>query len=233
MRYVLLVLAVLLSAPLLAGSAVQTVAASRLVGAAQDVLREHLASGGEVSITTIGTPEEVRVPMGEVSLQVHPISGRWPRPRVGVPVDVLVDGRVVRSATVWFALSVHSKVLTYGDDEPIGVQAQQLRIHAAEVDVATLQETPVDGPSALDGMRLRKPVQEGSAVLLSDFEKIPDVDRQEKVRVLASYGAIRLATRGVANEKGNAGDVVPVLINGADEPVRARVTEKGVVEVVQ
>jgi len=233
MRYVLLVLAALLSAPLLAGSAVQAVAASRLVGAAQDVLREHLAAGGEVSITTIGTPEEVRVPMGEVSLQVHPISGRWPRPRVGVPVDVLVDGRVVRSATVWFALSVHSKVLTYGDDEPIGVQAQQLRIHAAEVDVATLQETPVDGPSALDGMRLRKPVQEGSAVLLSDFEKIPDVDRQEKVRVLASYGAIRLATRGVANEKGNAGDVVPVLINGADEPVRARVTEKGVVEVVQ
>lgn len=233
MRYVLFMLAVLLSAPLHAGSAVQAVAASRLVDAAQDLLREHLAVGGELSLTTIGTPEDVRVPMGDVSLQVHPISGRWPRSRVGVPVDVLVDGRIVRSATVWFAVSVRNKVLIYGDDEPIGALAQALRIHAAEVDVATLQEAPVDGPSALDGMRLRKPVQEGGAVLLSDFEKIPDVDRQEKVRVLASYGAIRLATRGVANEKGNAGDVVPVLINGADEPVRARVTEKGVVEVVQ
>lgn len=233
MRYVLLVPAILLSAPLLAGSAVQAVAALRLVGAAQDALREHLSAGAEVSLTTIGTPEDVRVPMGGVSLQVHPISGRWPRARVGVPVDVLVDGRIVRSATVWFAVSIHSKVPTYGDDEPIGVLAQAIRVRAAEIDVATLQETPVDGPSALDGLRLRKPVQEGGAVLLSDFEKVPDVDRREKVRVFASYGAIRLATRGVANEKGNAGDVVPVLVDGADEPVRARVTEKGVVEVVQ
>lgn len=233
MRYILFVLAVLLSAPFLAESTAQVVGASRLVGAAEDVLREHLSTGGEVTLTTIGTPEDVHVPKGGVSLQVHPISGRWPRPRVGMPVDVRVDGRVVRSATVWFAVSVHNKVLTYSDDEPIGMKAQALRIQEADVDVATLAETPVDGPAALDGMRLRKPVQGGAAVLLSDFEKIPDVDRRQKVRVLASYGAIRLATRGVANEKGNAGDVVPVLVDGADEPVRARVTEKGVVEVVQ
>lgn len=233
MRYVLLALAVLLPAPLLAVSGAQVVPGSRLAGAAEGALREHLSTQGEVTLTTIGTPEDVHVQGGELRLQVHPISGRWPRPRVGVPVDVMVDGRVARSATVWFALSVHDRVLTYGDDEPIGVLAQALRIHAADVDVAALAETPVDQQAALDGMRLRKPVQGGAAVLLSDFEKVPDVDRRQKVRVVASYGAIRLATHGVANEKGNAGDVVPVLVDGADEPVRARVTEKGVVEVVQ
>ncbi|MFC4527567.1 flagellar basal body P-ring formation protein FlgA [Dyella halodurans] len=233
MRYFLFALAILLPLRLLAANAPQEVAASRLVGAAQDALRGHLPSTGEASLAPIGTPEDVRVPAGVVSLQVHPISGRWPRPRVGVPVDVLVDGRVMRSATVWFAVSIQDKVLTYGEHAPIGVLASALRIQSTEVDVAALQEEPIDAPTELAGMRLRKPVQAGAAVLWSDFEKIPDVDRQEKVRVLASYGDIHLATRGVANEMGNTGDVVPVLVEGADEPVRARVTDKGVVEVVQ
>ena len=42
-----------------------------------------------------------------------------------------------------------------------------------------------------------------------------------------------MATGGVSNDMGNAGDVVPVLVDGADAPVRAKVTDKGVVEVVQ
>ncbi|ULU23704.1 flagellar basal body P-ring formation chaperone FlgA [Dyella terrae] len=234
MRLLLFALAILLlPLRLMAGDAQQTVVASRLVDAAQIVLRERLPGNGDATLSTMGAPEDVRVPTGAVSIKARDVSGRWPRSRVGVPVDVLVDGRVVRSATVWFAVSVRGKALTYSEDAAMGVPAQSLRTQAADIDMAALQETPVESPEALDGLRLRRPVQAGAPVLSSDFEKIPDVDRREKVRVLASYGAIHLTTHGVANSTGNAGDVVPVLVDGADVPVRARVTDKGVVEVVQ
>ena len=62
---------------------------------------------------------------------------------------------------------------------------------------------------------------------------MPDVDRQQRVQVLVALGAIRLQARGTSNGKGNDGDVVAVLVDGAEAPVRARITDKGVVQVVQ
>lgn len=231
MRLNFLTLALLMPPAVLAADAGQIVPASRLVDAAQDLLREHLPS--DATFALIGGPEDVRVPAGPVSIKVRPMGGRWPRSRVGVPVDLLVGGRVLRSATVWFSVSVRRKTLAYGEDASNGVMAQAIRMENQDLDVAPLQEAPVESPVALDGMRLRKPVRKDAAVLLSDFEKVPDVDRQETVRVLASYGAIRLSAHGTANAMGYLGDVVPVLIDGADAPVRARVADKGVVEVVQ
>ncbi|WP_243040878.1 flagellar basal body P-ring formation chaperone FlgA [Dyella sedimenti] len=235
MRYLLLGLAVLLlPARLVAGAAAQVVASSRLVETARQALLARLASSaGEAELSAIGAPEDVRVGPGTVSLNVRPVIGHWPRPRVGVPVDVLVDGHVARSTTVWFALSLHGRVLTYGGDFPIDTMASSVPMQLADVDVAALQDATVAEPAELEGMRLRKPAQAGAPVLKSDFERIPDVDRKQKVSVLVSYGAIRLATHGVANAMGNAGNMVPVLVDGADAPVQARVTEKGVVEVVQ
>jgi flagella basal body P-ring formation protein FlgA len=85
----------------------------------------------------------------------------------------------------------------------------------------------------LGGTRLRHAVLAGSMVRADDFERIPDVDRQQRVHVEVALGAIRMQARGTAIAKGDAGDVVPVLVDGAESPVRARVVDKGEVEVVR
>ena len=212
----------------------QQIEATRIVAAARAQIDTQLGSDrAAAEVAVVGAPENIVVVPGRVTLGAHPLTGRWPRARVGVPVDISVNGQVVRSATVWFALSVHRPVLTYATDAVIGVSAASLKLVPRDADVAAVQGQLAVGPRDVDGMRLRHPVLAGSIVVQDDFEPMPDVDRQQRVQVLVALGAIRLQARGTSNGKGNDGDVVAVLVDGAEAPVRARITDKGVVEVVQ
>ena len=222
-----------LSVPALASSPPQTIAAARLVDAAQAELDACL--GGDkaaAQVSLVGKPEDIPVLGGKVALKARKPAGRWPRARVSVPVDVLVDGVVVRSTTVWFAVSVQHEVPTYSADAALGTAASVLKLASQAEDIAGLQGTPLTDPHQLDGMRLRRAVTAGSPVVLEDFERIPDVDRQQRVEVLESYGVIRLDAKGTAIGRGNAGDTVLVQVDGAEAPVRARITDRGVVQVV-
>jgi len=212
----------------------QRVAALRIVAAARARVDARLGSeAATAKVSVVGAPTDVSVPAGAVRLAVHPPTGRWPRARIGVPVDVVVDGRVVRSTTVWFALEVQRKVLSYAADAPIGTVAESLKLVPRDVDIAAARGEPVLDPQQVDGMRLRHAVLAGSMARFEDFERIPDVDRQQRVHVEVALGAIRMRAQGTAIATGNAGDVVSVLVDGAESPVRARVVDKGEVEVVR
>ncbi|RUL72731.1 flagellar basal body P-ring formation chaperone FlgA [Dyella choica] len=217
----------------LASSPLQTVTAARIVDVAQAQLDACL--GGDkatAQVAVVGRPEDVQVLAGKLALKARKPEGRWPRARVSVPVDITVNDAVVRSTTVWFALSVQHDVSTYISDAAIGAAASTLKFAPHAADVAALQGTLVSDPHQLDGMRLRHAVLTGSPVVLEDFERIPDVDRQQRVEVMASYGVIRLQAKGTAVGRGNAGDTVLVQVDGAEAPVRARITDRGVVQVV-
>ena len=217
----------------LASSPLQTVTAARIVDIAKAELDACLGSDkATAQIAVVGRPEDVQVLAGKLALKARKPEGRWPRARVSVPVDVTVNDAVVRSATVWFALSVQHDVSTYVSDAATGTAASTLKFTSHAADVAALQGTLVGDPHQLDRLRLRHAVLAGSPVVLEDFESIPDVDRQQRVEVMESYGVIRLQAKGTAIGRGNAGDTVVVQVDGAEAPVRARITDRGVVQVV-
>jgi flagellar basal body P-ring formation protein FlgA len=229
-------IAFLLAAPLVAqaANAPQHVDAARVVAVARASLDQQLGGdSANAQVAVVGTPEDLVVVPGQVALQARHTVGRWPRARVSVPVDIYVDGKVVRSATVWFALSVHRNVLSYVDDSAQGALASTLKLGQQDVDVAALPASPAADPHELEGKRLRRGVVAGQPVMPEDFERIPDVDRRSRVDVVASFGSIRMQTKGTSAGVGNVGDTVSVLVDGAETPVRARVTEKGVVDVVE
>ncbi|WP_284320500.1 flagellar basal body P-ring formation chaperone FlgA [Dyella acidisoli] len=211
----------------------QTVPAVRIVDAAQTEIDACLGNDKtSAQVTVVGKPEDVQVLAGVLALKARKPEGRWPRARVGVPVDVVVNGQVMRSTTVWFAISVQHEVPTYAADAPIGAVAAGMKFVPHDADIAGLQGDIVNDPHQLDGMRLRHAVLASSPVVLEDFERIPDVDRQQRVSVLASYGVIKLQAKGTAIGRGNVGDTVLVQVDGAEAPVHARVTSQGVLQVV-
>lgn len=225
----------LVTLPLYASASpmLQTVASMRIVDVARSELDACLGNDKAVAqVSIVGKPEDVQVLPGKLTINARKPEGRWPRARVGMPVDISVNGEVVRSATVWFAVSVHHDIPGYATDAAMGTLASALKFVPHDADVAALQSGLVTDPHQLDGMRLRHAVLAGSPVLLEDFEHIPDVDRQQRVDVSASYGVIKLETKGTAIGRGNTGDTVLVLVDGAETPVHARVTDKGVVQVV-
>lgn len=211
----------------------QTVASARIVDIARSELDACLGDDkASAQVQIVGKPEDVQILSGTLAIKARKPEGRWPRARVGMPVDISVNGEVVRSATVWFAVSIHHDVPGYAADAAMGTAASALKFTPHDADVAALQGGIVTDPHQLDGMRLRHAVLAGSPVLLEDFEHVPDVDRQQRVDVTASYGVIKLETKGTAIGRGNTGDTVLVLVDGAEEPVHARITDKGVVQVV-
>ncbi|MBE1162731.1 flagellar basal body P-ring formation chaperone FlgA [Dyella acidiphila] len=226
---------VLSALPLLvaASPSLQTVASARIVDAARVELDSCLGDDKALAqVEVVGKPEDVQLLAGSVTIKARKPEGRWPRARVGMPVDISVNGQLMRSATVWFAVSVHHDVPGYAADAAMGTVASALKFTPHDADVATLQGPVVTDSQQVQGMRLRHAVLAGSPVLLEDFEHIPDVDRQQRVDVSASYGVIKLQTKGTAIGRGNTGDTVLVLVDGAEEPVHARITDKGVVQVV-
>jgi flagellar basal body P-ring formation protein FlgA len=228
----MLLLAVPGGAP--AAAAPQHIDAARVVAVARESLQQQLGDDAQrAQVATVGTPEDIQVLSGQVTLEARRSVGRWPRSRVSVPVDIYVDGRVVRSATVWFSLSVSRNVLSYANDAAAGSLPMALKFASKDADVAALPAAPIADVHELDGKRLRRNVIAGAPVLPEDFEKVPDVDRRGRVDVVASFGSIRMQTKGTSASTGNIGDLVSVLVDGAEAPVRARVTDKGVVDVVE
>jgi flagella basal body P-ring formation protein FlgA len=231
----LLVALWVISTPVLAAQpASQKVSAARIVAAARAPLDARSGHDGQLlQVAVVGRPEDAFVPTGAVVLSARAVTGRWPRERVGVAVDIRVDDRVVRSATVWFAVAMHQSAWVYAADDPLGMAAAGIKWESSDVDVAAVQGDRVIDPKDVEGMRLRHPVLAGSVALRDDFENTPAVDRQQQVQVSMAMGSIRMQTKGTAQAKGNAGDVIPVWVENAEAPVLARVTDKGVVEVVQ
>lgn len=210
----------------------QTVATARLIEAARAAL-PATSPGLTVTTRVLGTPPDTTVPTGAVRLQTHPVAGRWPRARVAVPVTVLVNGKLARSESIWFAVRALCSVWVYAQDEPAGTSMGKLKVHKATVDIANADGRPVDALAALTDDRLKRGVHAGWPLLEGDFEPIPDVDRQSQVVVHVRYGPIRMETLGRALGTGNVGDVVSVLVEGAASPVLAKVADKGVVDIAR
>lgn len=231
-------LPVLLALSLLASvapvqAAEQKVAAARVVEAARAVLHALPLQDTRLEVQVIGKPVDAVVPAGVLQIRAEPPIGQWPRSRVAVRVRLLLAGRTARTETVWFAVRAVHALTVYAADTGQGTPAEAVPVRKRDVDAAQLHGHPVQSLAELKGQRLRRAMLAEAPVLKEDFESIPDVDAREQVTVLVHYGAVRMQTRGTALSAGDTGQTVAVLATGADSPVQAQVTGKGVVEVAR
>lgn len=217
-----------------ASAAVRTIDGARILDAARAVMAsEPTGKGTDVTFHALGPASDAVVPDGKLTLRATRPTGAWPRSRVAIRVHLLVDGRPVRSETIWFAVSARQQVLVSTDEAIQGTAAADMHVHLASVDVASVHGQVLQALDPLAGMRLKQGLRAGAPLLREDFECVPDVDVRGKVTVLVELGAIHMQTRGTALSAGNAGQTILVLADGAESPVRARVQSRGVVQVAR
>lgn len=210
----------------------QTIRSSRIIAAARSGL-PAVMKDTKVTLRVIGAPFDATVPGGAVQLQPQPVVGRWPRARVAVSVLIAVDGKVVRTATIWFAVKAMRSAWVYSQDALAGTAFGKLKIKKADIDIAAGTDKPVDALASLADERLKRGVHAGWPLLKEDFEPIPDVDARSQVVVHVRYGPIRIETLAKAMGTGDVGDTVPVLIEGAASPVLATIVGKGAVDIAR
>lgn len=166
------------------------------------------------------------LPDGHVRLDVGTIAGRWPRARAGVPVRMLVDGRVVRTLTAWVVLSDVRSVPTFADAASAKSPAETLRLVPGDVDMTCCGDAAVVDADALSGLRVRRAVRAGEPALQSDFEPMPDVVERQSVGIEVVRGTVRVTTTGTALGDARIGQIVSVRPDASSEAVRARVIAK-------
>lgn len=203
------------------------------MAAARKAVEQRLGGAYEqIALTVTSRPERLSSGKAAVSFRALPVTGRWPRARFTMMVEVLSDGHVLRTVPVGFALSARARAWVYRDDLTERLPAELLVLEERSVDVAAGSAEPLGSPDELKGKRLRRAVRAGQVVSLGDFEDVPDVDNRQPVRLLASYGGITVERAGVAMRAANRGELVPVQVTGTREPVKATVTDRGVAQVV-
>lgn len=219
----------LLVAPFASAATAAPTTTDAVVEAARTSVEASLGQRyGQIDLAVTGRP--TAVPKADVVLRAMPVVGRFPRERFTVDVDLLRDGRVVGKATVGFALYASTEGWVYGADAHDHDLAAAVTMQRQTVDVAHGEGVT---PEQVEGLRLKHNVRAGQVVALTDFERVPDIDNRQPIRLRAAFGDITVERAGMAMRAGNRGDVVTVQVDGATAPVKATVTDRGEAELVQ
>ena len=212
----------LLAAALAAHPATQTVAVHDIDDRVGAMLMERLASVQSKAMVHLDDGLRAQsVPAGALEIEVGEPIGRFPRSHVAVPVRLRVDGRTVRTLTVWAELHEPRVALTYAHDYRRAQNAEGVSATAHMIDATCCAGPLVLSMDAVKGMRIRKDVHEGAPVQLADFEALPDVTSQQRVAVEVVNGSVALNVDGVAMRDGHVGDRVAVRLPMATQLVDA------------
>jgi hypothetical protein len=186
---------------------------------------------GEIELEVLGRAQPLALPAGRHALELGQVAGRWPRPRVAVAVKHLVDGRPVRSQTVWVAVNWWRELDTYDANLPAGTPVAGIAHRKARVDFARADGEPAAAAALPPAHRLRQPVRAGEPMLAGHFEPMPDVLAGAVLEVQVVRGAVHLNTSGRALADGFVGDVIPVALDAGRKPVNSTILSSLAVRV--
>lgn len=206
------------------GGSEQVLPATTISHAVMTGVRGRLATEGSTAkVEVVGRLRDQPLPAGEVTVELGDIAGRWPRGRVGVPVQLLVDDRPVRSMTVWVEMHDEREVLVYADSYPAHTPGGDIRLQSAIVDMVCCAGPRLVSADRLEGRRLAQTVSVGTPVLREHLEALPDVRAQSEVAIVVQRGPIRIVASGIALGDGEVGDVISVRPDRSRVAIQSRV----------
>jgi flagella basal body P-ring formation protein FlgA len=205
----------------------QRVPATDIVHAVELAVAERLKSTGSTArLQATGRVEDQQLPIGQLRIEVGQTTGRWPREHIAVPVRLWVDGRPIRSLTVWGEMHDIRAVSVYASDYSAHEAETAVRFANANVDMICCDGEASLGNEEMAETRLHRSVHAGQPVLHADFEPMPDVLAQQEVAIEVSRGPVRVTTTGMALGDGRIGDRIPVRPNQSNTAVSSLVVAK-------
>lgn len=202
----------------------QRVPAAEIEQAVRSAMALRLqAMGSTASVRAAGRVGDQWLPTGQLAIEPGEVAGRLPRSRVGVPVRLKVDGRVVRSLTAWVEMQDPRWVMTYAATYPSHQTGASMRWMPASVDMACCAGAAATSVEQVAHLRSTRAVRAGQPVMLADFESLPDVQARQRVAIEVISGSVRVQASGVALRDGDVGDRVAVRPDHSRETVISRV----------
>lgn len=211
---------------------VQTIEAAAIGSVAKAELTSVFGSL-DADLRMHGQLKDLSVPQGESNalLQAR-LRENTPRPGAwSVPVDVLVDGSVVR--TIWTSWQVdvwEDREVLVRDVRRGGVLSSK-DVERRRVRVGGQVAGASADKAALRGATARRDMRAGEIVRMADIDREIVIRRGDLVHVEVTKGAITARGAAVAQEDGRVGDTIRVLMSSTRAEVIAVAAGKERVEI--
>jgi len=146
--------------------------------------------------------------------------------RVGARSAVRVGHRLQ-----WFAVAGFQDVVSAARNLGVGTALSATEGRVKERDVIAANCDPLTDPSALTGMRARRPLRANEVICTQSIEPRPTVSRGDTVTVRYVGARVVLLTKAVAKADGNVGDLLVVSHAKSKDSFAATVSGVGEVTI--
>jgi flagella basal body P-ring formation protein FlgA len=178
----------------------------------------------EVQVEIRNRPE-LTIPAG-AELRIQPSGGSL-RGTLIVPVEVIVEGTVLRRTMVTVRVRTFGEVLVAKTLVPKGGLLTAEVIERRRVETTSLADEPLRSEEKLAGMRAARIIMPGTILTRAMVEEQPLVLRSAAVDLEVRSGAVIIVAKAIARGDGRYGEVIEVERPGARERVRATVVGLG------
>ncbi len=196
------------------------------------ILKAMDFKGQDVHIRVNSLTGELVVPQGEVSYQTALPSDKKLMGRQVIPIQVFVDGLFFKKVNVSLTIEIYAPVWVAVNNlkrhqviEPGDIRQKRMKLNDL------LGEKLVTETSQLVGFRTRVPIRAGKAISAFKIEKLPTIERGDRITIKAFQDNISLLTSGQALESGKVGELIRVKCLNNQKMLMTRVVSKDLVEL--
>lgn len=190
-------------------------------------------TGIRTEVSVRQSPPDQVIPVGRLELRARPLSeADLLAKRSSSPVEILVDGRLVRTVPVSFDLRAFGPGCVATRSQSAGEILQLSSLEEREVEWSGRDLLPAEW-ARREALRLRRPIQPGAVLTRAHVEPAPVVAQGDWASLHVRQGLVNLESRVEVLQDGRAGERVRVKLKSGRGAISARVTGPGTLEVVQ
>ena len=192
------------------------------------VLSRETGMEGTLHVDQLTYTKLQTIPMGEVVYEVRARTMRTMVGRLGLYVDLMVDGIKHKSMAVNVQTSLETMVARLKTDVSRGVPLGEDDIEWELRRLERIGHAPISAEN-FDGLRARTQLRAGMVLDQRNVERIPLVERNQSVQVTAQRGNLRVRLKALAMQAGGKGDLIRIKNTDSGQTMQGRVQADGTV----
>lgn len=183
----------------------------------------------ELVIMDVDTGQEINLPSGQFTYQAKRLGSRWGR--VAIMVDFYINGRRQAQTRITGTAEIYGQALVAARSLPAGHVVSYQDITSARLNMSEAGKSTVNDPALVVGLKLRSPLNMGSALDPRRMQQEILVRSGDIVNMVCVNPHISLSTKGRVEQSGYANSVIKLTNLSSRRPVYGRVVDAGTVVV--
>lgn len=185
-----------------------------------------------VDILGIDVPADIAVPLGAIDIKAAIKGVRSLYEKFPVPVEVRVDGKLIRTFAVSAEAAVYCEVLVAATDLTANKKLTPADVRMEKVRLEKPLTSYLRDPAVLRGVQMTRPLESGKPLSADSYTAAVVIKLGDPVRVEAQSGRMEIIVSGEACANGRIGDRISVKNKQTNYMMQAIVVDEGLVKLL-